>query len=140
MRTNVSISEPVTVIEQAFHILGQQTRIQILLVLSKREACVCHIEAVLGIRQAAISQHLMVLRDADLVTADRDGRNIFYRIQKPELLEIIYKVASLNGISTDQLDAYTLRPVPGCPCPQCNPDLDPELACKKTQVVSTLSG
>ena len=42
----------------------------------------------LGMRQASISQHLMVLRKAGLVTAHRDGRNIFYQLTHPEVVDV----------------------------------------------------
>ena len=35
-----------------FQLLGQPVRIQILLIIAREQACVCHIEAVIGIRQA----------------------------------------------------------------------------------------
>ena len=38
------------------------------------------------LRQAYISQHLMVLRDAGLVIDRRDGWNIYYQVNKPEIL------------------------------------------------------
>jgi DNA-binding transcriptional ArsR family regulator len=117
-----------------FEMIGQPTRLKIMLVLGDGEACVCHLEAVLGIRQATISQHLMVLRDADLVTATRDGRNIFYRLAKPELFAAICQFAAVTGVSPDGLTQYSCQPVPNCPCPRCNPDLDPTLTCQKIRV------
>jgi len=114
--------------------MGQQARIQILLVIARQEACVCHIEAVLDMRQAAISQHLMVLRDAGLVTSQREGRNIFYRLNRPELIDLIDQMAILAGLDPKRLASISQKPVPGCPCPQCNPMLDPELTCRKVRV------
>jgi ArsR family transcriptional regulator len=116
-------------------IIGQQARIQILLVIARQEACVCHIEAALNLRQAAISQHLMVLRDAGLVSAQREGRNIFYRLTRPELIDIIHQVAALAGLDIESLAAISHKPVPGCTCPHCNPSLDPELTCVKSKAV-----
>jgi DNA-binding transcriptional ArsR family regulator len=116
---------------EVFRLLGQPVRIQILLTIASQEACVCHIEAALGIRQAAISQHLMVLRDTGLVATNRDGRNIFYRLEKPGLFEAICQVATVAGISTDNLVQFSRRPLPDCPCPRCNPGVDPQMTCQK---------
>ncbi len=110
--------------------IGQTARIKILLVMASQEACVCHMEAVTGMRQASISQHLMSLRKAGLVTHHRVGRNIFYRLARQEVLDILQQAARLVGISSDQLNALTNRQVPECTCPQCAPDLDPKLCCK----------
>lgn len=107
-----------------------------MLVIGDDEACVCHLEAVLAIRQAAISQHLMVLRDAGMVSTNRKGRNIFYRLTNPELFAAIYQVASIAGLSTNDLALLARKPVPNCPCPYCNPDIDPHLACHHTKAGS----
>jgi ArsR family transcriptional regulator len=130
--TNISIETPPgEQIAKLLGIIGQPARIQILLVIAAREACVCHLAAVLGMRQASISQHLMVLRRAGLVAAHRDGRNIFYRLRRPEVVAVLYQAAQLAGISPEALEALTVRPVAGCPCPQCNPEMDPGLTCVK---------
>jgi len=105
---------------QFFSLLGQPVRIRILLTLGSEEACVCHLEAALGLRQAKISQHLMALRDLGLVDARRDGRNIFYRLADPALIEIILRAGALTGIPEADLRELSRRPVPGCPCPRCN--------------------
>ena len=112
-------------------LIGQPARIQILLIIGAQEACVCHLEAVLGMRQASISQHLMVLRKAGLVTSKRDGRNIFYHLTHPDVVAVLNQAAQLTGSSPDMLRKLTVRPVSGCPCPQCNPELAPELTCQK---------
>jgi DNA-binding transcriptional ArsR family regulator len=130
----VNISPELSVpLAETFRLVGQPVRIQILLTIANEEACVCHIEAALGIRQAVISQHLMVLRDAGLVAASRDGRNIFYRLARPGLYEAICQVALVTGVPLDDLAQFSLRPVPDCPCPRCNPGMDPQLTCQKVK-------
>jgi DNA-binding transcriptional ArsR family regulator len=63
-----------------FHILSHPARLQILDILRRGEECVCHIQSLLGRRQAYVSQQLMVLRDAGLVADRKDGLNVFYRL------------------------------------------------------------
>lgn len=116
---------------ETFRLLGQPVRIQILLIIAREEACVCHIEAVLGIRQSSISQHLMVLRDAGMVMTSREGRNIFYRLVNPEIIDSIYHFASISGLSSEELVRLSKRPLLNCPCPYCNPEMDPNLSCQK---------
>jgi DNA-binding transcriptional ArsR family regulator len=124
MSMNVS-PDDVEYIAKVFQLLSQPARIEILLIIAQEEACVCHIEAVLGIRQAVISQHLMLLRDARLVMSRRDGRNIFYHLANPGLIETVYKIASFSGIPGEDLDRYSHRPVSNCPCPHCNSSVGP---------------
>lgn len=121
---------------ETFRLLGQPVRIQILLIIAREEACVCHLETVLGIRQSSISQHLMVLRDAGLVTTCREGRNIFYRLVNPEIIDLIYQFALVSGFSSEKLVQLSKKPVLNCPCPYCNPEMDPDLSCQKTRNIT----
>jgi len=106
-------------IASLFHLLGQSGRLTILLAIGDFEACVCHLETVLGYRQAYISQQLMILRDAGLVTTRRDGRNVFYRLTDLRLLEVIRQVALL--VEADDILKRFERPVfvKHCGCPHC---------------------
>ena len=101
-------------------VLGQPERLSILLVIGNGEACVCHLEATLGLRQAYISQHLMALRQAGIVTARRDGRNIFYRLETPDLLDLIRQTGRLAGLPETEL-LFPAHPtvLGNCPCPHC---------------------
>jgi DNA-binding transcriptional ArsR family regulator len=72
-----------------FHILSHPARLQILDILRNGEECVCHIQSVLGRRQAYVSQQLMVLRDAGLVTDRKDGLNVFYRLSDSAVNDVL---------------------------------------------------
>jgi DNA-binding transcriptional ArsR family regulator len=116
------ISDPALSLARIFELLGQANRLHILLVIARQEACVCHLEAVLHVRQATISQHLMALRDAGLVVTHRDGRHIYYRLVNPELYDAICQIAEMNGINDVNLGQLSLRPASGCTCPHCHPE------------------
>jgi DNA-binding transcriptional ArsR family regulator len=123
-------SPPTSALADLFHLLGQPIRIHILLTIGEEEVCVCHLEAVLSNRQAVISQHLMVLRKARLVTARRNGRFNYYRLTQPSLLDSILQVSTRAGLPVDELIALGSITVEGCHCPRCNPDLNPALVCR----------
>jgi ArsR family transcriptional regulator len=119
----MNISTPVPgdeTLAQFFSLLGQPVRLQILLTIGSCEACVCHLEAFTGLRQAAVSQQLMLLRDAGLVSAQREGRNIYYRLARPGLLELIQQAARCAGIPVESNRA----PLAPCPCPHCTGEKD----------------
>lgn len=102
------------------------TRLQILLAIGTGEACVCHLETALGLRQAYISQHLMSLRKADILQDRREGRYIFYRLKDAAILDLITDSARLSGLSTETVPALiNTRSNPSCECPQCSPVLIP---------------
>ncbi|HSQ16420.1 MAG TPA: metalloregulator ArsR/SmtB family transcription factor [Anaerolineales bacterium] len=105
---------------QLFKILMHPTRLAILSELRGGEQCVCHMEAVFGLRQAHISQHLMVLRDAGLVTDRRDGWNIFYQVTRPEIYQVIDAACAFYGASADQPVSASKKAKHACPCPKCN--------------------
>jgi DNA-binding transcriptional ArsR family regulator len=98
--------------------IDQPSRLEILQVIGSGEACVCHLEAALRQRQAYISQHLMALRDAGVITSRRDGRYVFYRLVDARILELISLAGSLAG--APPVAASTSQRVQGCPCPHCS--------------------
>ena len=106
--------------------IASPQRIAILLAIGKGEACVCHLETALGLRQAYISQHLMALRKADILQDRREGRYVFYQIKNASLLDLITASATLSGLSADAISSLINTQVyPSCECPQCAPALIP---------------
>jgi len=63
-----------------FKTLSDPTRLKILLAIRDREVCVCCISEILGMSVSAVSHQLKTLRQAHLVKARRDGRNIYYSL------------------------------------------------------------
>jgi DNA-binding transcriptional ArsR family regulator len=100
-----------------FKTLAHPARLAILEVLRDGEQCVCHIEAMLKLRQAYISQHLMVLREAGLVEDRRDGWNMYYRVTKPEIYVVLDTMTKVTGDSEFILPGKERTE---CPCPKCN--------------------
>lgn len=106
--------------------IASPQRIAILLLIGKGEACVCHLEASLGWRQAYISQHLMALRKADVLQDRREGRYIFYSIKDASILDLVTASAALSGLPAETVSTLINKQVnPSCECPQCAPALVP---------------
>jgi ArsR family transcriptional regulator len=99
--------------------ISSPQRIAILLAIGKGEACVCHLEAKLGWRQAYISQHLMSLRRANILMDRRAGRYIYYRLSNASILDLILGAATLSGIQPESLSPMNIDLQPICSCPQC---------------------
>jgi ArsR family transcriptional regulator len=93
-----------------FHLLSHEARLRILDELRKDEACVCHLQTVLGRPQAYVSQQLRVLREAGAVTDRRDGLLVYYRLDDPFVERMLELVLGPSG--------QRVR-VDGCPCPRC---------------------
>jgi ArsR family transcriptional regulator len=60
--------------------LGDGTRVKIFKLLQHRTLCVCELTSVLGLSQSAVSKNLKLLEDAGLVTFERQGSWINYRL------------------------------------------------------------
>jgi len=109
-----------------FSVLAHPARLQILELLRGGEVCVCHIQATLGRRQAYISQHLIALRQAGLVTSRKDGLRVYYQVSDPRIFAVLdsmqrmaYRPGKQRGRSPIKL---MLAPPRGrCNCPQCIP-------------------
>lgn len=69
--------------------LAHPCRLQVLCALAEKEYCVSELMKRVHMSQSALSQHLARLRDADIVATRRDAQTIYYRIHKPEALEIV---------------------------------------------------
>lgn len=87
-------------------------RLAMLDVLREGEACVCHLEAALGYRQAYISQHLMVLREAGLVEDRREGWNVYYHVTGPDVFAVMDAVPGKAA-------GPRIGKLAQCPCPKC---------------------
>ncbi|API73549.1 ArsR/SmtB family transcription factor [Ralstonia pseudosolanacearum] len=68
--------------EEAFQALADPTRIRIvrLLVQTGEECCLCELVDGLDEPQYKLSRHLKTLRQAGLLTAERDGRWVYHRL------------------------------------------------------------
>jgi ArsR family transcriptional regulator len=98
--------------------LSHSTRLAILDILRDGEQCVCHMEATLNLRQAYISQQLMILKEAGLIGSRRAGLNLYYRVVKPEIFQVLDKVRSVTGVPV-KLPKHSHANA-DCPCPKCN--------------------
>ncbi|HCU59279.1 MAG TPA: ArsR family transcriptional regulator [Alphaproteobacteria bacterium] len=64
-------------------------RLEILLYLSHDELSVGDLEQKLDLTQSALSQHLAVLREAEIVQTRRYRQKIFYRLENPLIKKIL---------------------------------------------------
>ncbi len=65
-----------------FKVLADETRLKIIMMLSKQDMCVCEIMEELAMSQPAVSHHLRILKKSKVVLDDKDGRWVFYSLNK----------------------------------------------------------
>jgi DNA-binding transcriptional ArsR family regulator len=71
-------------VAKKFSGLADETRVKIVKLLSKGEFSVDELVEFLGAAQSTTSHHLRVLKDANLIKAEKRGRNIYYSLVKAE--------------------------------------------------------
>ena len=76
-------------------LLANASRLRILCELSDGERSVSALEAVVGLSQSALSQHLAKLREADLVTTRRAAQMIYYSIADKKAERLLAVIAEV---------------------------------------------
>lgn len=77
-------------LSQFYKVLGDETRLRILQLLLVQELCVGDIARMLAMSHSAISHQLQVLRQSNLVSVQRRGKEVYYRLSD-EHVRIILK-------------------------------------------------
>lgn len=75
----------VATLARFFRVLGDPTRLRIIELLSDGDRTVSELVAALGASQPRVSTHLACLRHCRLVSTERRGREVVYRLAMPEL-------------------------------------------------------
>jgi ArsR family transcriptional regulator, cadmium/lead-responsive transcriptional repressor len=91
-----------------FRSLADPVRLAIVQRLAKGEARVVDLTAVLGLAQSTVSKHLACLRDCKLVDFRAEGRQSFYSLARPELLDLLRAAEGLLAVTGE---AVALCPV-----------------------------
>ncbi len=71
-----------------FKIIGDETRCRILLATSQQEMCVCDLANVLSMSKSSVSHQLALLRDAGLVKARKEGKEVYYMLDDEHVSEM----------------------------------------------------
>jgi ArsR family transcriptional regulator len=107
------VSEPLTEsasvdLARGFKALGDPVRLRLLSLIAARaggEVCVCDLAGTFDVTGPTISHHLKVLREAGLISGERRGTWIYYRIM-PASLTALSQVLDASAVN-----ALTAAPV-----------------------------
>ncbi len=72
---------------EIFKVMSNPKRLEILNIIKDKEITVNEISDILGTRKSNTSQHLAYLRYVGIVSARRSGKNIFYKLVDPRIVE-----------------------------------------------------
>lgn len=88
-------------------VLGNPDRLLLLCQLTQGEFCVSELESMLGIQQPTLSQQLGVLREEQLVSTRREGKQIYYSLASKEataVLQVLYQLYCVQPQGEDHGD------------------------------------
>jgi len=78
-------------VAELFRVMGDPTRLKIINALLLSEMCVCDLAALLEMTQPAVSHHLKVLRQTQLVKYRRDGKVVYYALDDEHVCNLFYQ-------------------------------------------------
>jgi DNA-binding transcriptional ArsR family regulator len=93
-----------------FRSLADETRLRIVQRLAAGEARVVDLTGELGLAQSTVSKHLACLRDCGLVDYRAEGRQSFYALTRPELMDLLQ---AAEGVLAATGSAVALCPTYG---------------------------
>ena len=111
---NTLVTTNVSDVTDAFAAAAEPTRRRILQLLARRPLFVSDLAANFDVTRSAISQHLGVLADAGLVSAEKLGRQRLYRVEHDGVRRLQREIESFWTAELDLLvaDAHRLADAP----------------------------
>ncbi|HAG42292.1 MAG TPA: transcriptional regulator [Clostridium sp.] len=79
-----------------FKALAHPIRLKIITKLVQGELCVCKLNEDVDFSQSNLSQHLRILKEANILNARKDGMWIYYSIKNNKILELLNIAKSMN--------------------------------------------
>jgi|SRR3990172_2140843 len=80
-----------------FKALSDANRIRIINMLQVRSLCVCEIREVLDLASSTVSKHLSILRDAELILDEKEGRWVNFYLNPSSSEKYVSQILPLMG-------------------------------------------
>lgn len=103
--------------------LGDSNRLRIVAALIEEdELCACQITELLQVTGATVSRHLSILVNSGILKSRKEGRWIFYKLNKKDIVLLEWLKNNLEGSSEFNKDRKNIKKITSCP---------PEEICRK---------
>lgn len=86
--------------------VGEPTRLRILRLLATRPMYVCEMESVLNMSQPRVSQHLRVLREAELVCEEKNGQRTLYSLEAGYLERVLEDLRDFLSQDLSEVEGF----------------------------------
>ena len=80
---------------ETFDLLSDPTRVKILWLLCHTEDCVANIAAATAMSSPAVSHHLRVLKQADLLTYRKSGKEVYYTLADTDKAKLVHHIVDI---------------------------------------------
>lgn len=92
-------------LNNTFKALADPTRREILQMLNDKSLSAGDIAKAFNITKPSMSHHLNILKNAELVIAERDGQNIIYSLNTSVVQEVVQQIMKFFNIEEDENEA-----------------------------------
>jgi len=75
-------------VAELFRSFSDTSRVRILSAIIEQEANISALAEILGLTESAVSHHMRGLRQMRIVRARRDGKEVYYSVIDPHLIEL----------------------------------------------------
>lgn len=75
--------------------MAHPSRLKMIDELSRGERCVCDLRELVGADMSTVSKHLSVLKKAGIVEDERRGKQIYYRLRVPCVINFFHCIESV---------------------------------------------
>ena len=104
--------KPLNVLRDFIKVISDETRLKILFLLTSGELCVCKIYDSLGLSQSLVSHHLAILRANDLVNSRKEGRWVYYSLNKETLGKFndsYFAIFGVDALETGKINTLNCK-------------------------------
>ena len=89
VKSTILSDSAIILLSEKFKLLSNPTRLKILIALFHHDLCVCDLATVLGTTQSAVSHQLRILRHANFVKYNKEGKIVYYSLAKQDFINSI---------------------------------------------------
>ncbi len=88
-RKRIADTENILDIAETFKLLGEPTRLKIVMAITECELCVCDLASAMESNISTISHQLRLLRNAKIVKYRKEGKMVYYSADDKHISDII---------------------------------------------------
>jgi len=88
-REGMVSEDELTRLTETFKVLGDPTRVRIVMALASAELCVCDLSTLLNVSPSAVSHQLRLLRQQRLVKFRREGKMAYYSLDDDHIVRLL---------------------------------------------------